>query len=71
MKKLLSIQEAAFEMGVSKETLRNWERKGILVSYRTVGNHRRYAFEDLEKLKTNKNIHESGQRSTEKQVHQT
>lgn len=54
MKKLLSIQEAAFEMGVSKETLRNWERKGILVSYRTVGNHRRYAFEDLEKLKTNK-----------------
>lgn len=71
MKKLLSIQEAAFEMGVSKETLRNWERKGILVSYRTVGNHRRYAFDDLEKLKTNKNIHESGQRSTEKQVHQT
>lgn len=71
MKKLLSIQEAAFEMGVSKETLRNWERRGILISYRTVGNHRRYAFEDLEKLKTNKNIHESGQRSTEKQVHQT
>lgn len=56
MKKLLSIQEAAFEMGVSKETLRNWERRGILISYRTVGNHRRYAFEDLEKLKTNKNI---------------
>lgn len=54
MGKMLSIKEASIEMGVSKETLRNWERKGILVSYRTVGNHRRYDSDDLEKLKTNK-----------------
>lgn len=59
MKKLLNINEAAFELGVSKETLRNWERKGILSPYRTVGNHRRYSLDDLEKLKINKNTYVS------------
>jgi len=39
---LLTIEEAAALLGVTKQTLRNWEDKGKLVPTRTVGNHRRY-----------------------------
>lgn len=40
--KLLTISQAAHRLGVSKETLRRWERQGLIASHRTVGQHRRY-----------------------------
>lgn len=40
---LLTIDDAASLLGVSKQTLRNWEAKGKLIPTRTiVGKHRRY-----------------------------
>lgn len=40
---LLTIEEAAALLGVSKQTLRNWEKeKKFIPSGRTAGNHRRY-----------------------------
>jgi excisionase family DNA binding protein len=38
----LSIDQAATMLGVSKQTLRNWEKSGKLVPERTEGGHRRY-----------------------------
>ena len=42
MAKLLSINQAAEMMGVSKSTLRRWETSGKLVPKRTAGGQRRY-----------------------------
>ena len=47
MRRYVSIGEAAQIKGVSIETLRNWEEKGILVPERTEGGHRRYKLTDL------------------------
>jgi len=48
MNKFLSIQEAAFRLGVSPQTLRRWERKKkIAPTHRTQGGQRRY---DITKL---------------------
>lgn len=44
----VSIREASDALGVSRDTLRVWEAKGIIVSERTAGGHRRY---DLNKLR--------------------
>jgi excisionase family DNA binding protein len=41
-KKFIRISEAAKLMGVSIDTLRNWEASGKLIPYRTAGGHRRY-----------------------------
>ena len=38
----LSIEQAAEMLGVSTQTLRNWEAIGKLVPQRTTGGHRRY-----------------------------
>ena len=43
----ISIGKAAEELGVTKETLRRWERSGRIASERTPKGHRRY---DLSKL---------------------
>lgn len=37
-------------LGVSKETLRRWERKGKITSERTQGKHRRYKKETIDRL---------------------
>lgn len=34
---MLNIKEASKFLGVSKKTLRNWEKQGKIKSYRTVG----------------------------------
>lgn len=43
----INIGKAAEELGVTKETLRRWERSGKIVAERTPKGHRRY---DLTKL---------------------
>jgi putative resolvase len=49
-KAILNISEAAEVLGVSDETLRNWERDGKLKPSYTEGGHRRYQRIDIEKL---------------------
>ena len=44
---LLSLEEAAKVLGVSKSTMRRWEEEGRLHPERTPGGHRRYRSEDL------------------------
>ena len=49
--KYLSIGEAAASLGVAVSTLRRWEKEGKLIPhYRTVGNHRRYSWPQLQAL---------------------
>lgn len=47
MKRLISINEASKQLGVSISTLRRWDETGVLVAERTPKGHRRY---DLSKL---------------------
>lgn len=56
-KGLLKIREAALKLGVNPETLRRWDRDGILVAVK-VGKRgdRRYKAEDIESfIEKNKN----------------
>lgn len=46
-KLLINIDEASKILGVSKDTLRNWDNSGKLKSIRTVGRHRRYERDNL------------------------
>jgi len=46
----VSIGKAAKMMGVSLETLRNWDRNGKFKPARTVGKHRRYSMKQIKKL---------------------
>lgn len=47
--KYLTIQEAAEVLRVSPLTLRNWDKKGVLTSYRNpVNNYRVYRADQLE-----------------------
>lgn len=39
---LLTIDQASERLGISKQTLRNWEREGRAICVRTEGGHRRY-----------------------------
>jgi excisionase family DNA binding protein len=49
--KLISIKEASEMLGVSKLTLRNWDRDGKLSALRhPINNYRVYNLEDIEKI---------------------
>ncbi|WP_348548859.1 IS607 family transposase [Psychrobacter sp. KFRI-CH2-11] len=50
MNRLLSIKQAANQLGVSVSTLRKWDETGVLVAQRTPKGHRRY---DLSKINPN------------------
>lgn len=52
---LISIAAASKKLGVSKDTLRNWDKNGKLKSIRTMGNHRRYKKEDIDNMFNFKN----------------
>lgn len=59
--KFIQIKEASEMLGVSKLTLRNWDKKGKLITYRhPINNYRIYKTEDihrlLENLKSTKNF---------------
>ena len=47
---LIKISDAAKLLGVSTKTLRRWDDAGKLESVRTVGNHRRFRIDDLNKI---------------------
>ena len=47
---LLSVEEAAKFLGVSKSTMRRWEAEGRLKPDRTPGGHRRYRSEELTQM---------------------
>src|SRR3989344_2809103 len=53
-KKLVSIREAAQILSVSIDTLRRWDKKGILKSLRPNGKDRYFSIEELEKIKFSK-----------------
>lgn len=48
-KQWVTIADASRFLGVSRDTLRRWEKKGTLISRRTVGGHRRYSRKQLER----------------------
>src|SRR3989344_5854426 len=50
-KKLVSISEAAKILGVSIDTVRRWDKNGILHSQRPNGKDRYFSLEELEKIK--------------------
>lgn len=45
--KILNIKEASEYLNVSKDTLRNWDKSGVLKSHKTNGGHRRYFINEL------------------------
>lgn len=48
---MVTIKKAAKMLGVSKLTLRNWDRSGKLLAYRhPISNYRVYKIEDLKNL---------------------
>ena len=51
MKKYYTIKQAAELLGVSDDTLRRWEAEGKIKPVRTKGNHRRYADDDLNRIR--------------------
>ena len=48
--KLITVSEAADQLGVTKKTLQVWDKAGKLVALRTPGGHRRYRQSDIERL---------------------
>jgi excisionase family DNA binding protein len=51
LKDFLTIKQAAEFMGVTAETLRNWDRRGKLIPFRhPINRYRLYRKSDLEKL---------------------
>lgn len=52
-KKLISISEAAKILGVSLDTVRRWDKSGVLHSERPDGKNRYFSLEELEKHKSN------------------
>lgn len=49
MKEYVTIREAADLMGVTPQTLRNWEKQGKLIPYRNpVNNYRMYKISQVE-----------------------
>jgi len=47
--KLITIKEAASLLSVSTKTLRRWDDEGTLKAIKTVGGHRRYLQDDIDK----------------------
>jgi putative resolvase len=54
MEKLLSLSEAAEVLGVTTQTLRNWDRADKIKTVRTVGSHRRIPVSEIERLQQTK-----------------
>lgn len=48
--RLITVSDAANQLGVTKKTLQVWDKEGKLSALRTAGGHRRYRKSDIEKL---------------------
>jgi excisionase family DNA binding protein len=48
--RLITVSDAAAQLGVTKKTLQVWDREGKLSALRTAGGHRRYRQSDIERL---------------------
>jgi excisionase family DNA binding protein len=51
MVKLLTISEAALELGVHSNTLRGWADRGLVPAVRLPSGHRRFEPEQIERIK--------------------
>jgi len=52
MATMLTVKEAARELGVHEQTIRSWARKGILKALRLPGSgHRRFAVDEVQRAK--------------------
>jgi len=49
--KIFSISQAARYLGVFPLTLRNWQNKGMIKGFKTLGGHRRFKKSDLDKIR--------------------
>lgn len=49
-RKIFSVSAAAKYLGVFSLTLRNWEKKKLIKSFRTLGGHRRFKKEELDRI---------------------
>ena len=49
---LLTVSEAADEIGVSCDTIRRWEKKGLIKSARNENNHRVFSIEEIRRIHT-------------------
>ena len=58
-KPLYSIGDASKLLGVSIETLRNWDKLRVLIPIKTVGGHRRYRQDDIDRFKGDKILNET------------
>ena len=47
----LPIGEAARNLGVAIETVRRWDKAGLIESSRTLGGQRRFALSEIERVK--------------------
>jgi len=54
MSELITPKKAAKILGVLPNTLRNWVESGKITAFRTLGGHRRYYLEEINKLLENK-----------------
>jgi len=51
MKELLEVKDAAAALGISKQTIKNWEKKGFISSTRhPISRYRLYKKQDLQAL---------------------
>lgn len=50
MEQLITISEAAKQLGITKKTLQDWDKSKKLVALRTAGGHRRYRQSDVTAL---------------------
>lgn len=73
MSSLLTIAEAAEKIGVSVDTIRRWEKKGLVKSHRNELNHRVFSVEEIDRVhqkisgtSTNKNNYRILKSSTTK-----
>ncbi|MGN0073472.1 MAG: MerR family transcriptional regulator, partial [Coriobacteriales bacterium] len=58
--RLLKRKEAAAELGVTADVLRNWELNGLIAVKRSANGYRMYAQEDMERLRVIRTLRSAG-----------
>lgn len=59
MEKLLTIGQAAKQLGVSDQTLRAWELKGFINPIKLPSGYRRYTWEEIDRVRRGMGLPES------------